>query len=232
MSILALILARGGSKSIPRKNVILVGGKPLIAWSIIAARRVKPSLRVIVSTDDSEIASVSCQWGAETPFIRSSELARDDTPSMDAILHALRWLEEMESYIPDYLVLLQATSPLRSSEDITAAIDLAYERDADAVVSVTPCKEHPYLLKKLDAEGRLFPYVELENPITRRQELPPLFMLNGAIYLAKPEVLINQKSWYTSKTYAYIMPEDRSLDIDSPWQLTLADLVLRNRSNE
>jgi CMP-N,N'-diacetyllegionaminic acid synthase len=232
MDILGLILARGGSKSIPHKNTISVGGKPLIAWSILAAKQSKPPLRVIVSTDDEEIASISRQWGAETPFLRPPELSRDETPSIDAVLHALDWVEENEHHLPDFLVLLQATSPLRSGDDVSNVISMAYEKNADAVVSIAPCQEHPYIMMSLDTEGHLSPFIKLDEPIKRRQDLPAVYGLNGAIYLSKPEVLRKRKTWYTPDTYGYVMPEERSLDIDSPWQLYLANLVLNDRTRK
>ena len=131
-SIVCIITARGGSKSIPRKNVLPLGGKPVIAWSIEAALQSPSVSRVIVSTDDEEIAEVSREWGAEVPFMRPAELAGDDTPHLAVMLHAIRWLESDQGTLPEFILLLQPTSPLRTSEDIEAAVRIAVEQNADS----------------------------------------------------------------------------------------------------
>jgi CMP-N,N'-diacetyllegionaminic acid synthase len=123
--IIGLITARGGSKSIPRKNIKMLAGKPLIAWTIEAAQKSKDLSRIVVSTDDTEIADVARQWGAEVPFIRPEELARDGSSSISAVLHTVHWLDENEGYCPDYIMLLQPTSPFRTTEDIQKSIELA-----------------------------------------------------------------------------------------------------------
>ena len=234
---LALIPARGGSKGIPHKNLAPGGGRPLIAWTVAAARAAGPVDRVVVSTDDAVIAAVGRELGAEIPFLRPAELAQDDTPGIAPPLHALRWLEKHEGYRPALLLLLQPTSPLRTAEDIRAAVELLQARDADAVVSVTPVRKHPHWMKRLGAEGRLIDAPALAHGLeavpqrggTRRQDLPPLYAPNGAVYLARRDVLLDHGGWYTERTYAYVMPEERSLDIDTPWDLHLADLVLGGR---
>ena len=227
--ILAVIPARGGSKSIPHKNVVLVAGKPLIAWTIEVALK-SPSLqRVIVSTDDPEIANVAQHYGAELPFTRPIHLALDDTPSIDVVVHTIRWVEEHENYRPDFVMLLQPTSPLRTAEDIEEVIRIALEKKGDSVVSVCIAHNHPYWTKRIAKNGTLVGFLPKAPKCTRRQGLPPAYALNGAIYLARREVLLNQRTLYTEKTYAYIMPQERSLDIDTPWDLYLADLILKDR---
>jgi CMP-N,N'-diacetyllegionaminic acid synthase len=226
-SILALITARGGSKGVPGKNIALVAGRPLIAWTIEAARMSRHIGRVVVDTDDAVIAEVARACEAETPYVRPAELARDDTLSMDVVVHALRWLAEHEAYRPDWLCLLQPTSPLRTAADIDAAIELAIARNADAVVSVAPSDQHPLWQKRLDHDGRMHDYVEREARPLQRQGLPPAYVLNGAIYLAKSDILLTKRNWYTGRAYAYVMPSERSLDVDSHWDLRLADLMLR-----
>lgn len=227
--ITAVIPARGGSKSVHKKNTAPVGGKPLIYWTIAAALQSRMLSRVIVSTDDAEIAAVARAAGAEVPFMRPAELARDDTPGIAPILHAIDWFAQAEAYSPDAVMCLQPTSPLRTVEDIDNAIELARRSDADAVVSGVVAAQHPYWMKQTDASGRVRPFLELETPPTRRQDLPTVYALNGALYLARRTVLIERKTWYTDRTYLYIMPEERSLDIDTPWDLHLADLVLAAR---
>jgi CMP-N-acetylneuraminic acid synthetase len=223
-----LITARGGSKSIPQKNVKPLAGKPLIAWTIEAALRAQRLSRVIVSTDDEEIARVAREWGAEVPFMRPVELAQDDSPHLDVIRHALRWLEAEEESEPEYLMLLQPTSPLRTTADIDASIILAELREADAVISVCQTHDHPYLSKQITPDGKLLDFVEKPRGYLPRQKLPPAYSLNGAIYVVRRDVLMERDDWYTDRTFAYIMPPERSLDIDSPWDLHLVELILRD----
>jgi len=227
MSVLAIIPARGGSKAIPRKNVAAVGGKPLIAWTIEAALSANCIERCIVSTDDEQIAVVAKGAGAEVPFMRPPELAQDDSPSAATVLHALKWLDDNERYEPDFVILLQPTSPARSADDIDHAMRLALEKDADAVVSVCLAKDHPYWVKEMKPDGLLQDFVRPPKPVTRRQDLPPAYVLNGAIYLGRRSVWLETGSCYTEKTYGYVMPVERSLDIDTPWDLHVAGMILK-----
>ena len=167
---LALIPARGGSKGVLRKNIALVGGKPLLAWTIESALKANCIERVIVSTDDEQIAQVARDLGAEVPFLRPAELARDDTRRNHPLLHAVEWLAAHENYFPEWVILLQPTSPLRSSDDIEAAFALALDRHADAVVSITPACVHPFWTKKIDETGRLSDFVASNKSETRRQD--------------------------------------------------------------
>jgi len=188
--------------------------------------------RIIVTTDVEPIAGVARRYGAEVPFLRPRELAQDDTPGIAPVRHAVQWLAEHEDYRPDLVLCLQPTSPLRTAADIQAAIDLARCKQADAVVSVTPAIHHPCWMKLVDEEGRLKDFITPAQPITCRQELPPVYALNGAIYLARSTVLLERGTWYTERTYAYVMPPERSLDVDTPWDLYLVDLVLRDKSEQ
>jgi len=226
--VLGIITARGGSKSIPRKNVKLVAGKPLIAWTIQAALDCHSINRVIVSTDDNEIEQVSRNWGAEVPFLRPAELAQDTSPHIDVIIHAAEWLATHEKYCPDYIVLLQPTSPLRSAEDIDAAVTLAIHKKADCVISVSESPAHPYLNKRITEEGRLVDFVDTPKGYLPRQSFPPAYFVNGAIYLARRDVLLRERTWYTDRNYPYMMSPEHSLDVDTPWDLYLVDLVLRD----
>lgn len=223
---LAIIPARGGSKGIPQKNITPVGGHPLIAWTIVAAQHAKHISRAILTTDSLSIAEIGQQYGIEVPFLRPSELALDDTPGIAVILHAVR---QMADCRPELVVGLQPTSPLRSARDIDAAIEMAVEKKADAVVSVTRAAEHPYWMKRIDTEGRMRDFIQQDHPITRRQLLPPAYVLNGAIYVVRTEVLLERETFYTENTYAYLMPPERALDIDSAWDLYLADLLLTDQ---
>ncbi len=227
--VLAIITARGGSKSVPRKNIALIAGKPLLAWTIGAALNCAALNRVIISTDDEEIAQIGQTWGGEVPFLRPAALARDDSSSMDTIIHAIQWLADHEEYRPDLVMCLQPTSPLCTAQDIAQVIDLARQKQAEGVVSVSPVHNHPYWVKRLTDDGRLENFISPEQPITRRQDLPVLYTLNGAIYLARRRVLLEKRTWYTGQTFAYIMPPERSLDIDTPWDFYLVDLILKDK---
>lgn len=227
--ILGLIPARGGSKGVPRKAVRAMAGKPLIGWTVEAALAADRLDRVMVTSEDAEIIAVAREFGADVPFARPAALSADDTPGMEPVIHALSWLEREEGCLPTSVMLLQPTSPLRTADDIDAAIRLADERAADSVVSVTEAADHPWWTKRVDGEGRLHDFVEQAGDAVRRQELPDAFALNGAIYLARRKLLLRDRSWYFERTFAYVMPPERSLDIDTPWDFELADLVLRSR---
>jgi CMP-N,N'-diacetyllegionaminic acid synthase len=234
-SVLAIITARGGSKGIPGKNIADLGGKPLIAWTIEAARRAPAISRTIVSTDDEQIAAIARQWGAEVPFIRPPELARDDTPGIAPVLHALQWLKEHEGIETDDVMLLQPTSPLRTAEDIEAAAGLIDQRNGDSVVSVCEVKNHPYWTMKLEPDGRLSSFLDLDlgtmqRNFPRRQDLPPAYAENGAIFLARYAIVVKRQSFYGNHLCGYIMPVSRSLDIDAPHDLRLAQILLQKKA--
>ena len=226
---LGLITARGGSKGLARKNVLPVAGKPLIAWSIGAALKGHGLSRVIVTTDDEEIAQVARAWGAEVPFVRPPKLARDDSDHVSVVEHAIHWLEAHDNARPDYVMLLQPTSPLRTAEDIEGVIQIAHARGAIAVVSVCETRSHPCLAKRILEDGTLSDFVTSDIAYLQRQVLPPAYALNGAIYLNRSEAFLRQRTFLPPGTHAYVMPPERSLDVDSAWDLHLADLILRDR---
>jgi CMP-N-acetylneuraminic acid synthetase len=228
--VLGLITARGGSKGVERKNVRDVGGRPLLAWTAEAALGSRKLGRTILSTDDDEIAGVGRSCGIEAPFRRPAELSGDASAHIDVVLHALAWLEENQDYRPDYVMLLQPTSPLRTSEDIDDAIELAVRRRAEAVVSVVETHAHPYLTRRIDSEGRLVEFLACPIAYARRQDLPEAYAINGAIYFNQPASLRADRTFTPASALAYVMPPERSLQIDTPWDLELVDLVLRQRS--
>jgi len=228
--IVALIPARGGSKGIPRKNVLPVGGKPLIAWTIEAALQSSSLTRVIVSTDNEEIADVAQQHGAEVPFMRPAEFATDAAGSLGVALHALDWLAAHGGE-PDYLLLLQPTSPLRTSADIDDAARLAAERDADAVLGICEAAPHPWLACQLTADGQLGAFFCTTDEHLPRQQYPPAYVLNGALYLNRPASLRGTRSFQPPGALGFIMPIERSQDIDSPWEMRMVDLLLRSVEN-
>lgn len=229
MNNLAVIPARGGSQGIPHKNVAIVAGKPLIVWTIEAALRVQSLDRVLVSTDDPLIAEISKEAGASVPFLRPAAMAADDTPGIQPVIHATHWVEKHHDCSLDNILTLQPTSPLRTSDDIANALSLAERTRADSVVSVCRTNHHPYLAKKITPDGRIVDFVSANESFSRRQDLPPVYTLNGAVYIATRSTLLRKRTWFTNRTYAYVMPSERSIDIDEPWDLYLADLILRNR---
>ena len=211
MSVLALITARGGSKGISRKNVKLLGGKPLIGWSIDAAKGASCIDRIIVSTDDEEIASISRELDADLPFMRPPELAADDTPGIAPVLHAILQLPDYE-----WVLLLQPTSPLRSAEDINGIWQFCQERRAPSAVSVCEVGNHPYWMYQCNADQRLQPFIKGKPDLARRQDLPPAYALNGALYLARTDWLLEHRNFVGPETLGYIMPPERSVDLDTP----------------
>jgi len=221
LKILALVPARGGSKGIPGKNIVSVGGKPLIAWSIEAAQAVATVDRLVVSTDDEAIAAVAKEYDCEVPFMRPAELAADGTPGIDVVLHALDTLAGF-----DIVVLLQPTSPFRTSAQIAEAIQLLVDKDAPSVVSVAQSSKPPEWLYYKDDNDQLEPMLKTGEDLLRRQDSRPVFYLNGAIYVARVGWLRQQRSFLGDGTIAYVMPAENSMDIDEPWDLRLAQAIV------
>ncbi len=221
-SVLAVITARGGSKGLPRKNLLPFRGAPLIAWTIEAARAATSIDRLILSSDDPEIIETARSLGCEAPFQRQAELAGDTAASVDVVLDAA---DRMPGY--DIVVLLQPTSPLRTAGDIEATLALMVETGAPSAVSVSEAPCHPYLIFGRDAVGRLSPFVEKPAELSwRRQDLPPAWRVNGAVYAADLAWLRAGRAMCTAgETVAYEMPVERSFDID-----TLEDLRAAERS--
>ena len=225
-----MIPARGGSKGIPRKNLAPLGGRPLIAYSIEAARGSKTVTRVVVSTDDDEIATVARRLGADVPFLRPAALAADDTPMVPVMADLLRTLRDREHFEADVLVLLQPTSPFRRADHIDAAVDLLTASGADAVVSVVPVPHQftPASLMQLH-DGVLAPWTDGPAPL-RRQDKQTLFARNGpAIVAVKPRVILEDGRLYGGRTRGFVMSREDSLDIDDALDLRLAELLLSSR---
>ena len=220
MKVLGVITARGGSKGIPGKNLKMLAGKPLLAYTVDAARRSGGLDRVILSTDDEAIAAAGRDLGCDVPFIRPFDLAQDHTPHLPVIQHATRWMQERASYQPDAVMILQPTSPLRTPEDITAAVSLLDRSGADSVLSVSevPTHSHPMRTLRVDNAGNAVLFVSDEpvrKRINRRQDLPPAWVMNGAIYACRTQVLFDaEPSLYGARVVAYRMPTERSISID------------------
>ena len=231
--ILAVIPARGGSKGVSRKNIRMVSGKPLIAYTIESASGLTDRLhRLIVSTDDAEIAEVALKYGAEVPFMRPPELAGDKVPMVPVLQHAVRTIEQMDKITLDWVLLLQPTCPFRSPEDIRASIDLAAQGGCDSVISVVRVfAHHPILMKKIEND-QLLPFVIEEKEGTRRQDYtPPAYMRNGCIYLTRRENLIENNSIWGKVIRPYIMPEDRSVNVDSELDMKLVEYILQEQNS-
>ena len=217
MRILGLIPARGGSKGVPRKNVRPLWGRPLITWTIEAARGARLLTRTIVSTDDQEIAAIARAAGAEVPFERPAALAGDATPTLPVVLHALEMVEKTDQPF-DAVCLLQPTNPLRTAQLIDDCIRRFISADADTLVSVlpVPAKYNPHWVYFSDLDGTLRLSTGAELPISRRQDLPPAFHREGSIYLTRRRVLVELHSLYGARTIGYPVDPESSINIDTP----------------
>lgn len=232
MQILALIPARGGSKGIPGKNLRLLAGKPLVAHAIEQAEQSTVVSRIIVSTDDIGIAEAAKKAGAEVPFMRPRELAEDNTPTLPVVRHALQWLMQHEKYRPDVVVLLQPTSPLRRAEHIDQGVRLLLETKADSVVSLCEAEHSPYWMKVLDEKGKVKPFIESEDEYPRRQDLPIVYRLNGAIYATWCNIIAEKNKMLGDDIRALVMTREDSVDIDDEIDFLLAELLLVKRRQE
>ncbi|CAA7614391.1 acylneuraminate cytidylyltransferase family protein [Magnetospirillum sp. SS-4] len=221
LSVLALITARGGSKGLPGKNVRPLGGKPLVAWSVEQARTATLVDRVVISSDDAAIIDAAVTAGAEAPFVRPAALADDSASSADAVRHALGALDR--TY--DLLALLQPTSPLRLAADVDACIRKVAETGAPSCVGVTPAAKPPWWMQTMDEHCRLSP---LLPPIQggRRQDLPVVYVPNGAVYVVRVPWFLEHGAFLGEGSLGYVMPAERSVDIDSLLDFRLAEAVL------
>lgn len=225
--ILAIIPARGGSKGLPRKNLLEVGGKPLIAWTICEGLKSRFIDRLILSSDDHEIIETAKEWGCEAPFIRPKELATDEAKTSDVVVHALTEMNKKnESF--DYITLLQPTSPLRSHKDIDSCIEECHKKNAFSCVTVSETEKSPFWMYFLDADNHMQPVIDATGRPTRRQELPTAYTLNGAVYVVKREWFQEIKSFVTEETIAHVMPKERSLDIDTALDLKFFRAIALN----
>lgn len=223
--ILAIIPARGGSKGIPHKNIKPLAGKPLIVWTLEHARNSHYIDRCVVSTEDAEIKSVAEQWGGEV-LDRPMELAQDDTPGVAPVLHAL---SRLPGY--DYVVLLQVTSPLRSTEDIDACISMAVEKKADTCVSVTETSVSPYWMYQKDASNVMKPILPIDkSQWFQRQKLPKVYQLNGAVFVADVTYVKQYETLVGDGFTGYVMPMERSYDIDTPIDFFLCEHLIKERA--
>lgn len=230
MRVLGIIPARGGSKGVPRKNLAPLCGKPLLAYTVEAALQASSLDRVVLSTDDEEIAEVGRACGVETPFLRPPELARDDTPTIPVLQHMVQSLEA-EGGRFDAVFTLQPTNPLRLSSDIDGAVALLTETGADSVIGFVDVGEkHPARMKSIGPDGRVLdPSFGEEFEGQRRQDLPKLYLREGSVYLTRRNVLMEHNSLKGSDCRAWIIPPDRACAIDCPLDLEWAEFLLQRR---
>ncbi len=225
-----MIPARGGSKGIPNKNLATVCGRPLLAYTADAVKQSTRLTRAIVSTDDERIADCARSLGLEVPFMRPASLAADDTPMLPVLQHALGTLKS-DGFEADIVVLLQPTSPLRRGEHIDAAVDWLQRAGGESVVSVVevPHQFSPVSVMRVD-DGYLFPFLD-GPPIVRRQDKPRLYARNGPAVLAVRASVLVGGSLYGNKSWPLVMKQEESLDVDTPWDLSLVEFALTARIN-
>lgn len=230
MKVTAFIFARGGSKGLPGKNIRRLGGKPLIAWSIEHAQAVKRIQRIIVSTDSEAIAEVAREYGAEVPFIRPEELARDDSPEWKAWRHALNYLLEKDGALPEVMLSVPATAPLRLPLDLENCLDEYEKGDADMVITVTDAHRSPYFnMVKTNPDGTVGLVIPPQSVIARRQDSPVVFDMATVAYVARPEFVMDHNAAFEGRVKAVHVPLERSTDIDTLLDFQMAECLLNMR---
>ena len=231
-SVVACIFARGGSKGIPRKNIRMLAGKPLLAYAIQTAQASELINRVVVSTDDEEIAAVARKWGAEVPFRRPAELARDDSPEWSAWQHAIRWLQQEGS--PPGLkvfVCVPTTAPLREPEDIDACVRVLLQGDVDLVYTVTSSHRNPYFnMVVLDPQGYAQLVIPAEKATHRRQDAPPVYDSATVAYAARPDFVLGSHSMFEGRVKAVVVPRDRAVDLDTESDFSYAEFLISQKA--
>lgn len=227
---LAIIPARGGSKGLPGKNIKLLNGKPMIAYTIEAALNSKQFSTVMVSTDDQQIADIATQYGAEIPSLRPQSLASDTSSTVDVVEYVINEYQNKEKFF-DTICILQPTSPLRTNEDIAHAYEVYAAKNACAVVSVCECEHSPLWENTLPDDMNMANFLRPEVLNTRRQDLPKYYRLNGAIYISNIKNFLRLKTFYSDVTYAYEMTKKSSIDIDNIEDFELAEFFMKNNKD-
>jgi CMP-N-acetylneuraminic acid synthetase len=224
--VVAVTFARGGSKGVPRKNLRLLAGRPLLAHAIEAAQAVSSVDRVVVSTDDTEIAEVARRFGAEVPFMRPAELAKDDSPEWLAWRHAVRELQRSGPL--DVLLSVPATSPLRAPADLESCLETLLGSDADVVITVTPAQRNPYfnMVSLEDGLARLCVTPPGGRPLYRRQDAPEVFDMTTVGYAVRPRFVLEADSLFEGRVRAVVVPAERALDIDTELELQFAEFLM------
>lgn len=229
--VLAYIPARSGSKSIIDKNIVDICGKPLIAYSIDAAKQSKYVDRVIVSTDSATYAEISRKYGAEAPFLRPDYLSSDTAVEMDACQHLISWVEEQGDHF-DIILKLEPTSPLRLPDDVDRALEILEQKKADSVISVGEVKTPPFWMNQLPKDHSMKDFISKEVMRKNRQELPVYYFLDGLVFAATCNYLKSNKSWFADNSFASITPPGRAVDIDGPDELELVRIIIQKRMKQ
>ncbi len=231
-NVLCTICARGGSKGVKNKNIKELHGKPLIAYTIEQAKASGLFEHIVISTDSDDIANVAKQYGAEVFFKRSSEMASDTAGKLDVIKDAFKRSEEYYNRTFDYLIDLDATAPLRMTEDIIDSFTQFKENDNDNLITAMPSRRSPYFnLVEQDENGKVYLSKKLDNKIIRRQDAPKSYDMNASIYIWKRDIILNENSIFLEKTGLYVMPEERSIDIDTEFDFKFVDFLMKENKN-
>jgi len=229
MKAVAFIFARGGSKGLPGKNIRPLAGKPLIAWSIEHARSVERIERIIVSTDSQEIANVARKYGAEVPFIRPENLSSDTSSEWLAWRHALSYIFETEGSMPDVMISVPATAPLRIPLDIENCLDEFEKGDLDVVITVTDAQRNPYFnMVKENSDGTVSLVMQPQSKVTRRQDAPNLYDIATVAYVASPEFVMAHQSIFEGRVRSVHVPVERAIDIDTLIDFKIAEILYAN----
>lgn len=227
--ILAIIPARGGSKGIPHKNIADLCGKPLIAYTIEEAKKSKYIDYVLISTDDEKIKEKAIEYGGNVPFIRPKNLSDDKSKSIDVVIHSIDYLKNQGNLF-DYVILLQPTSPLRNVNDIDEALEKVISSEYESLVSVSEVDENPILMGTIE-ENKFKKILNISGNNVRRQEFPKVYIYNGAIYINSVEMLYREKVFVNDLTVPYVMPKERSMDIDEQMDLDIVELFIKEKKN-
>jgi N-acylneuraminate cytidylyltransferase len=226
MNIVAFIFARGESKGLPGKNLISFAGRPLLAWAIEQAKAIPKIRRIIVSTDSKKIAEAAKKYGAEVPFLRPAELATDEAPEWLAWQHALQWIKSDEGRLPDAMVSVPTTAPLRKPQDIEAALALYEKEKIDAVITVTPAHRNPWFnMVTVDQNGTAQIVISPKGRIVRRQEAPEVYDMTTVAYVVRPTFVMKKSGLFSGRVCAIQIPKERALDIDNKLDLDFAEFL-------
>lgn len=227
--ILGIILARAGSKGIKNKNIVKLGNKPLISWTIETAIKSKKITDLVLSTDSKKIANIGKKYGVQVPFIRPKKFAKDNSSSVDAIEHAVNFLKN-KGLNYDYVLLLEPTSPLRDYKDIDNSIDKIFSKNYDSLASVSKLEAfHPDFLYKKNKIGFLSPFRKSKKKYIRRQDLEPIYFLEGSIYISKITTLMKKRTFYHNKTIGIEMPKWKSIEIDDKIDLVHTEAIIKKK---
>jgi CMP-N-acetylneuraminic acid synthetase len=231
-NVLGIIPARGGSKRLPRKNLLPLAGKPLIAYTIAAGLQSHFIDELMVSTDDHDIACVSVECGAKVPFLRPPDLARDDTSTFAVVQHVINYYKTIEGKLFEYIVLLQPTSPLRGGAEIDSAMSVLHTRNADSVISVSENEHSPLWSNTLPDDLSMSSFIREDVKMKRSQDLAKYYRLNGAIYICRISKLLEEETFFLkNRVYAYVMARENSIDIDTRLDLMLCEILLRQKTS-